>query len=368
MKRNNIRRTMAWISGVTALVALSACNAGELPDAGDVYLRPSFHTGSTQTRSLVNGTDATVGAGMINKVKLYVTNNSGNGVYTAPGLTDGLSEYTLGSDKNWTGSPEIKLSNIVARIYAFHPVTAAVTAGASSSDSHAISISLPAAQTFNGSNNWQCSQEDFLYGSSRSAVGNTGIITASNASDSFQPAIYMQHALAQVVFKMQTTSGRPVDNTYDYVKKLTLKATSPLFMTGANGTMLLKDGTLQGLTSVKELTFTATPDNSAVKCGENGKPVVVGYGLVAPLASAPANGSVSLTVLLDKQGTSVTENERELTVTLPNPQWQKGNRYTYSITLSNRSMEVEKVNSEPIKAGTIRPVTVLLNRKAFKPE
>lgn len=365
MKRNNIRRTMAWISGVTALVALSACNAGELPDAGDVYLRPSFHTGSTQTRSLVNGTDATAGAGMINKVKLYVTNNSGNGVYTAPGLTGGLSEYTFGSDKNWTGSPEIKLSNIVARIYAFHPVTAAVTAGATSSDSHAISISLPAAQTFNGSNNWQCSQEDFLYGSSGSALGNTGIITASNANGSFKPAIYMQHALAQVVFKMQTTSGRPVDNIYDYVKKLTLKATSPLFMTGANGTMLLKDGTLQGLTSVKELTFTATPDNSAVKCGENGKPVVVGYGLVAPLASAPANGSVSLTVLLGKQGTSVTENERELTVTLPNPQWQKGNRYTYSITLSNRSMVVEKVNSEPIKGWDDTPGTGSLKPEGF---
>lgn len=366
MKRNNIRRTMAWISGITALVALSACSAGELPDAGDVYLRPSFHTGLIQTRSLVNGTDATAGAGMINKVKLYVTNNSGNDVYTAPGLTGGLSEYTLGSDKNWTGSPEIKLSNIEARIYAFHPATVPVTAGASGADTHTIPVSVIAGLTFNGGNNWECNQEDYLYGSASSAVGQDGPITASNANGSFKPAIYMQHALAQVVFKMQSASGRPVDATYDYVKKLTLKATSPLFMTGATGSMLLKDGTLQDITTgVQELTFTATPDNSAVKCGENGKSVVVGYGLVAPLTSAPADGSISLTVLLGKQGASVTENERELTVILPNPQWLKGNRYTYSITLSNRSMVVEKVDSEPIKGWDDRPGSGSLKPEGF---
>ena len=69
-----------------------------------------------------------------------------------------------------------------------------------------------------------------------------------------------------------------------------------------------------------------------------------------------------MTVLLGKQGTAVTENERELTAVLSNPQWLKGNRYTYTITLSNRSMVVEKVTSEPIKgwndvsgSGSLKP-------------
>lgn len=366
MKRNNIRKTLAWMSGITALIILSGCNVDELSEGGDVYLRPSIDTGALQTRSLVNGTDATAGAGIINKVKLYVTNNTGNGVYTAPNLTGGLSEYTLGAEGKWTGNPDVKLSNVEARIYAFYPTSATVTAGVAGADTHTIPVSVTAAQTFNGSNNWECSQEDYLYGSSSSVVGQAGHITASNATGSFQPAIHMQHALAQVVFKMQTASGRPVDDTYDFVKKLTLKATSPLFMTGTNGTMLLKDGTLQAITSgVQELIFMPTPDNSAVKCGANGSAATVGYGLVAPLANTPTAGSISLTVLLGKQGTDVTENERELTAVLSNPQWKKGNRYTYTITLSNRSMIVEKVSSEPIKGWDDTPGNGSLKPEGF---
>lgn len=353
---------MARMSGITLLIALSACSAGELPDGGDVYLRPSFYTGGMQTRSIVNGTSSTGRDGNINKVKLYVTNNTGNAVYTAPGLTGGLSEYTY-DGTTWKGSLEIKLSNVEARIYAFYPETSAVTAGAGGADTHTIPVSVTAGLTFDGGNEWNCNQVDYLYGSASSTTGDAQPVTASNASGKFEPAIHMQHALAQVVFKMQTASGRPVDDTYDYVKQLTLKATTSLFMTGTNGTMLLKDGTLQSIsTGVKELTFKPNPDNTAVKCGANGSAVVVGYGLVAPLASQPGNGTISLTVLLGKQGTAVTENERELTAVLSNPQWLKGNRYTYTITLSNRSMVVEKVTSEPIKgwddvsgSGSLKP-------------
>lgn len=354
MKQNNIqRRTIQMLQvvacgvGMFCLPLLSACTDGELSDGGNVYLRPSFYTG-LETRAIVNGTATSAGDGNINQVKLYVTNDTDNAIYTAPNLADGLSVFTYNGSA-WSGNPEIKLSNVLARIYAFYPTSAAVTADPSGGDSHSIPVSIANQLTFNGANSWQCSQDDYLYGSSSSTVGQDGKITASNATGSFEPAIHMQHALAQVVFKMQSASGRQVDNTYDFVKKLTLKATSSLFMTGT-GTMLLKDGTLQTITTkVDELTFTATPDNSAVKCGESGKAVVVGYGLVAPLADAPTDGAITLTVLLGKQNVSEMDNERELTVTLPSPpQWLKGNSYTYNITLTNRSIEVKKIDENPI--------------------
>lgn len=355
MKQNNIqRRTIQMLQvvacgvGMACLPLLSACTDGELSDGGNVYLRPSFYTG-LETRAIVNGTATSAGDGNINQVKLYVTNDTGNAIYTAPGLDDGLSVFTYDGTA-WSGNPEIKLSNVLARIYAFYPTSAAVvTADPSGGDSHSIPVSVTDQLTFNGANSWQCNQDDYLYGSSSSTVGQDDKITASNASGSFEPAIHMQHALAQVIFKMQSASGRQVDNTYDFVKKLTLKATSSLFMTGA-GTMLLKDGTLQiNTTKVDELTFTASPDDSAVKCGESGKAVVVGYGLVAPLADVPTDGAITLTVLLGKQNVSETDNERELTVTLPSPpQWLKGNSYTYNITLTNRSIEVKKIDENPI--------------------
>lgn len=354
MKQNNIqRRSIQMLKvatcgvGMACLPLLFACTDDELSGGGNVYLRPSFYTG-LETRAIVNGTASSADDGKINQVKLYVTNDTDNAIYTAPDLADGLSVFTYDGTA-WSGNPEIKLSNVLARIYAFYPTSAAVTADPNGGDSHSIPVSVTNQLTFNGANSWQCNQDDYLYGSSSSTVGQDGKITASNATGSFEPAIYMQHALAQVVFKMQSASGRQVDNTYDFVKKLTLKATSSLFMTGA-GTMLLKDGTLQtNTTKVDELTFTATPDNSAVKCGESGKAVVVGYGLVAPLADAPTDGAITLTVLLGKQSISETDNERALTVTLPNPpQWLKGNSYTYNITLTNRSIEVKKIDENPI--------------------
>lgn len=349
------------ISGLAALAILSACTANELPDGGEVYLRPSFYTGALQTRSIVTGMASNTTDGNINQVALYVTNQTDNAAYTAPGLTAGKSTYT-NNGSTWAGDPEIKLSNVVARIYAFHPASATVTPGTNNSADHTIPVSVTADLKFNGANNWQCNgQEDYLYGSKSSTTGATDEITASNASGQFKPAINMQHALSLVVFKMQTASSRPVDATYDYVKKLTLTATSSLFKTGT-GTMLLKDGTLQALSDANTLRFSPDPESSAVLCGPNNAPAIVGYGLVAPLASQPASDAITLTVLLGKQGSTYTENERELTVTLPNPKWEKGNQYTYNLTLSNRNITIEKIDSEPIKgwgdesgAGSLKP-------------
>ena len=122
--------------------------------------------------------------------------------------------------------------------------------------------------------------------------------------------------------------------------------------------MKLKDGTLGVTTGTEELSFTPDPITTAVKCGENGTPAIVGYGLVAPLASVPAD--ISFTIVLGK--TTDTANERHLVVKAANfqqIQWERGYRYTYNLILSDRAIVVEDITIDGWQKvtgnGTLRP-------------
>ena len=298
---------------------------------------------------------------------LYVTESAGYPFYQGVKdpdnkLKDGLSLFKAKGEGtlSWAGAPAVNLYNLQARVFAFSPSDATFNPS-TTSDEHTIEVTIPADMTFNGGNSWQCSTIDYLYGSGSSDIGSNTSITASNAEGAFSPTIHLQHALAQVVFKLQSAPGRLVDNNYDYVKKITLNTTSNIFVATANSattTMKLKDGTLGATTGIGELTFTPNPMATAVKCGENGTPAVVGYGLVAPLASKPTD--VSLTIVLGK--TTDTANERHLIVKAANfqqMQWERGYRYTYSLILSDRAIVVEDITIDGWQKvtgnGTLRP-------------
>ena len=124
---------------------------------------------------------------------------------------------------------------------------------------------------------------------------------------------------------MQSATGRSVNATYDYVKKITLKASSNAFITGT-GTMQIADGILKG-TKTAELTFTPKNDASskttAILCGAAGVPVEVGYGLVAPLVST----DMTLTVVVGKRDGTTDD-------------WKRGHTHKIQITLSNRAITV----------------------------
>ncbi|MCD8270450.1 MAG: hypothetical protein LUD46_19780 [Parabacteroides sp.] len=347
---------------------LAACTSEEnLPGSTpEMLLTPRLYVGATETRSIVNGTATTASESRISQVKLFVTQNgnlpdASDGHTPYPGIgsgnTAGLSMFTLttGETKDeWIGSPEVKLSNQVARIFAFSPHDADFTAS-TSNDEHKIKVTVPAVQTFNGNNTWQCSTTDYLYGSSSSVAGEAANITASNketdGSPSYSPEISMQHALSLLVFTMQSAPARKVDVTYDYVQKVTLSSTSetPFLVTTAEngGTMLVKDGTLSLGSSTASLVFTPTQNTTdgsgtttlnAVCCGDAGKPNTVAYGLVSPLSSTPT-ANLTVTVLLGKQDGSA-DNQRELSVDLTPKQWLKGNRYAINLTLSDRAVTV----------------------------
>lgn len=351
---------------------LTACNSGELPDAGNttVAFRPDFQTGEPQTRSIVTGTGTSTTGGAIHQVNVFVTKEDGSAIY--PGTTNGVVTFTKKGENTWEG--QVNLHSETARIYAYYPTgitpTLGSNAGGDNIDTHYIKIEDLATQTFDGKNDWDCSAIDYLYGTSTSNPEEAQSITASNEAGKSQlePSIYLQHALAQVAFTMQTAADRPLTE-FDFIKKITIKSTSGnLFATAAH--MQLKDGTLTATTSVKQLTFTPTGENdnggnetasTAIKCGNAKNPVLVGYGLVAPLNSPPADKSITISVLLGKKGSENKENERELSAILDSPvQWAKGKRYVYPITLTNKAITVG--------ATTITPWDQIDGGNDMKPE
>lgn len=351
--------------GLLVFCFLAACSNDEMPgNSSEIDLEPAFYTGTPDTRSIVTGTASATAEGKIHEVEIYVTQDADNSIYPVSNNQTGLSKFSYDGTK-WTGIPVVKLSNIVARIYAFYPVDAAVTPGATQSENHTIPVTVQASQTFtdDDSRHWNCSMTDYLYGSASGTPGVAESITASNTGDNYKPSIHLQHALAQVVFNMQSASGRAVDNTYDFVKKIEFKATGNLFQTGT-GNMLLKDGTLESLsTDTNVLTFSPSAENRALLCGANSNPAIVGYGLVCPLKEIPTPGSVTITLVLGKEGD--TANDRELSQTLSNPQWKKGNRYIYNLTLSDRAITV-KIDETPIKDWSLESGTGSLYPDGFK--
>lgn len=340
--------------GLLAILALlPGCSSDDsLPeDMTAVFLQPVFHMSGVETRSIISGTSTTEGEGRINAVKLFVTKaEDGYTPYSGVGTAEnaGLSTFTyqsVGSGGNdWVGNPTVNLSSVKARIYAYSPTSATLTKS-TTTKAHTIATTLPANQNFYGGKEWDSDATDYMYGSASNTVGETTVITASNttpsggspSSGTYQPEIYLQHALARLSFTMQSATGRTVNTTYDYVKKITLKTSPNAFTTGA-GTMQIADGTLGGGTTVAELTFTPKNDASskttAILCGAAGVPVEVGYGLVAPLASV----DMTLTVVVGKQGDAT--DDRTLSANLSQITWKRGHTHKIQITLSNRAISV----------------------------
>lgn len=347
---NQHRQFIFSLCSMLGLLMLS-CSAEE--DAGggssEVYLRPQFYTGPVQTRSVVNGTASSPGDGNINTVTLFVTKME-DGHTPYPGIeNNGKTNFTAtGSGGTLTWSGNVKLHNETARIFAYanSPVDQAPSFTAAANDEHYINVTIPDAITFNGANSWECNTIDYLYGSSSNTEAKP--ITANNTEGQYKPSIYLHHALAQVVFQMQTYSGRPVTD-YDYVKNITLDITGTTTFRKAEsnaGKMYIKDGSLSDLATTNRLTFAPQSGANTVQCG-NSNATTVAYGLVAPLTAIPQAKDISITVRLDKQS-ETTANYRTLKQTLPSKQWKAGYKYVYKLILSDRAVSIANVTETPI--------------------
>lgn len=344
----------------TASLFCIACSGENsvLTDGDAVLLQPGVHAGATlaSTRSMIN--DVGTGADRISTIGIYLAAADGS-LY--PGSNAGGATFTkAASGTKWTSNPSTYVSLAQATVYAWAPAATALksdggsgsgsgsgSGGSSSTVLPALSVSVPAGQTFDGGNTYDCSTADYLYGSGSATVGSTTAVTANSLSAS--PTLYLQHALSQVVFRIQNANDRTPDPTYDYVRQIKLTAAgsaTPFFCTtasgaGSAGTMSLTDGALSGLAAVGEISF--TPSARPQQVGTSG-PVTVAYGLVAPKAGAASGTQVTLTLTLGEQSSDATERDLTLSTDAFNPAWQKGYRYVYTLTLGERGISLQPVD------------------------
>lgn len=346
----------------TASLFCIACSGENsvLTDGDAVLLQPGVHAGATlaSTRSMIN--DVGTGADRISTIGIYLAAADGS-LY--PGSNAGGATFTkAASGTKWTSNPSTYVSLAKATVYAWAPAATALksdggsgsggnsgsgSGGSSSTVLPALPVSVPAGQTFDGGNTYDCSTTDYLYGSGSATVGSATAVTANSLSAS--PALYLQHALSQVVFRIQNANDRTPDPTYDYVRQIKLTAAggaTPFYCTtasgsGSAGTMSLTDGALSGLAAVGEISF--TPSARPQQVGTSGS-VTVAYGLVAPKVEAASGTQVTLTLTLGEQSSDATERDLTLSTDAFNPAWQKGYRYVYTLTLGERGISLQPVD------------------------
>ncbi len=312
-----------------------------------IALQPGVTTAtacSAGSRSIVNNVGTA--ADRIHTVGIYVTRASDNTLY--PGTPSAGTIFTAPTvgGQAWTPATKVYVHGVQGRLFAWSPSAQAVTGNASGGPTIAVG-SIPAAQTFNGENEYSCSATDYMYGAGTSTPGSEEAVPVSNTA--FTPVIYMQHALAQITFRMVNAADRPADVTYDYVKKITLTANSGAvpFKIISNSTMSLANGSLSGQGNSGELSF--TPSANPKQVGAVGSPVTVAYGLVVPKPESAAGSSVKLSLLLGEASLTKTDTERLLLIESTdvfNKAWEKGRRYVYTLTLGKRGITISGADIE----------------------
>ena len=346
---------MKYLFAFFLLLTICSCTGSYIPsepgneDDDSVALLLGVATnpaGSAGSRSIVN--DIGTAADEINTVGVYVASGS----VTYPGTPDAGTVFTAPTvaGQAWTPTVPVYVNTLAGRLYAWSPATASSTPG-TSGGAPTIPVSIPPTQDFDGGNTYGCSVPDYMYGSAGSAIGNTDVINVSRSA--FTPAIYMQHALAQVVFTMENAADRPAEPDYDYVWNISCsgaQSTDRFFYIAANQTMSLADGSIGGKTTTRTFAFkcTANPKRS----GATGSPAVVAYGLVIP---KPETSGVNFTITVMMGGGTKGSNTRTYSLvpvgTAFSGAWQAGHRYTYHLTLGKKNVTIKKVIIEDWNDG-----------------
>lgn len=309
-----------------------------------VPLRPVFVTSDAAlSRSIVSETGT--GDGKVNRIGVCLTKTDGHTAYADPSLVNIYTVFTTTNGSSWTTTHPVNLRDEHARLYAWYPAPQSVDLNdipTETPSTRTVPITLLAEQTFDGTSTTACSQEDYLYGAANVDVGDEGVIEVH--SDASTPTIYLQHALAQLVFTIEYKAGRVPDDEYDFVKSISLTTGggSKIFSAGA-GRMALNNGALTTVPAAATLTFKANSNTEQLP-GSIGNPNRVAYGLVAPKAASNA-AEVTLSLVLGQKNDS--SNDRTLTATsttLFSDQWQKGHCYTYNLKLDKNDITLKGVD------------------------
>lgn len=324
------------------LLIMSSCNGEEertvsLPIETPVPLQLHFERGEMNlsikeihARNLVDET-GTGGTNKTDRIGVYATGtdhkpykgSQGQYIYIAQNATGSSWKCYTGTSETGNTEATLYLSNLTATLQAFHPAGETVTPDTGNGN-HTIPVTIPATQTYNGTNTWECSATDYLY-----ASGDENTLTAITVNNqtphtgsSISQTIYLFHALTKLIFQIKNGNGQE-ESAYNYVKSITLTAATGTPFLTSTGTMQIKDGTLAGLTPTHTLTFTTTSPVSITSSY-----TTVGYGLAAPVSST---GNISLSIKLGAENN--TNYDRTLSATLPATPWQSGCSCTYQLLL-----------------------------------
>ncbi|MEL5893634.1 fimbrillin family protein [Bacteroides sp. GD17] len=327
-----------------AACLVCGCSSEEYSDAQEasVPLVVSVSTGGAvpASRSIVNTTGTATGEA--DHIGVFLTAADGYSPYADEKISSAIFKLsrTGSSTDTWTASRPVNLQSRTARLYAWYPVSGNNENGLkteTAGSTRTVPIEVSASQSFDGTSTTDCSQTDYMYGAANGTAGNADAIKVSSTANN--PTIYLQHALAQVVFTIEYKASRLPDDQYDFVKSITLSGGS--FLAGT-GTMQLNDGILASLSSATTLTFAANTNTSQLP-GSTGSPAAVAYGLVAP--NSGHTGNVTLSMVLGGKGN--TTYDRTLTATTSTwfaQAWEKGKRYTYHLMLDKNDLTFKSVD------------------------
>lgn len=165
-------------------------------------------------------------------------------------------------------------------------------------------------------------QTDYLYSDKADASSDSRAITLS-----------MNHALAKVSFRINKSNSVSEEMT---LTNIDILSRSSLLQKG-NGTMLLAEGTLNGLTTTDSIKLTG----STVLAIQQNTPNV--SCLVAPMNATESVLSFALTVRVGNVSRMFS------TASVPAVQWEKGNHYTYHITVNKMGGSLTNVTIEKWK-------------------
>lgn len=272
-----------------------------------------------------------------------------------------MQTFTL-ADKRWTPNKALKLGKADGTLYAWTPVDQTDSPGTLTTDETPLPVvqspTVRSVQTYKYGNEWETDQADYLYASAAATAGDETHPKVNRETWEVK-ALYMQHALAKVSFRIMKAKDQAVVDE-DYVKQIKLSSAEKVFVvtptTKENLTLSLVDGTLTDAggdaTSLSDtITLTATKRGQMVawteKEGEEGVQdfskmlCAQAYGLAAPVTV----GQLVIALTLGKDEaldeaadrTYATKPDEQV---LRNVRWEKGKHYLYTLTVSDSGLTI----------------------------
>lgn len=234
---------------------------------------------------------------------------------------DGINPATyIYTSKAWgikNGSEQLRLpksGDLTA--YAWHPVEESmIPIYQSDGNSYLTGINVLSNDDFETTR-----QTDYLYGSTT--------VSANSPKATFS----LKHALAKITFKVYKSSSLTDEM---HLTEIQIRSNANQLQIGESKNMLLKDGTLQGLSGAGTITLTATEDQKAAIEAKGSKLTASPFCLVAPAPSIEYL-AFQLTTLTGGQEQAFLTQQTDFS----SHRWKAGDHLVITIVLDGMSATV----------------------------